>query len=188
MTLSETFGPIRQIAYVVPEIDAAIETWNQQLGVGPFAVAHEVQPLLGARYRGQPAEPVTLNLGFGYIGDVQLELIEQVNAVPSMYREVVDRGGFGQHHYAHCVEDFDAAFDHVMANGFEAVVETGAKGYARMSYVESQRVPGLVLELIEWNDLTRPYFDGIQKLVDTADPGRLVREFELSELASGGSR
>ncbi len=186
--VDELFGPIRQVAYIVTDMDTAIETWHGQLGVGPFAVTRGVQPLRGSRYRGEPSGEVTLSIGFAYIGDVQLELILQLNDTPSMYKESIDRGHFGLHHYAFCVDDFDAAYGHAMANGFEAIVDAGAAGFARMSYVESKRVPGLVCELIEWNRVTRPYFDGIHALLEAADPSRLVHEFDLMELARRGAR
>ena len=181
----ELFGPIRQVAYVVPAIDAAIQAWSEQLGLGPFAVVRGLQPLAGARYRGQPTGDVTLNMGFAYIGDMQLELIEQVDEAPSIYREAIDRGLVGLHHYAFCVEDFAAAYGHAMENGFEAIVDAGEPGVSQMSYVESRRVPGLICELIGWNENTRPYFDGIERFLASADPALLVHELDLAALASG---
>jgi hypothetical protein len=188
MNVRALFGPIRQVAYVVPSVDGAARAWSEQLGAGPFAVAREVRPLAGSRYRGEPSGEVTLNLGFAYLGDVQLELIEQVDDTPSMYREAIDRGHRGLHHYAFCVDDFAAAYGHAVENGFDAIVDAGVPGVARMSYVESQRIPGLICELIEWNDLTRPYFDGIGRFLADADPAKLVHELELSALLRGDAR
>jgi hypothetical protein len=36
--MSRAFGPIRQIAFVVRDIDAAMRQWTEVLGVGPFHV------------------------------------------------------------------------------------------------------------------------------------------------------
>ncbi len=182
------FGPIRQVAYVVPSVDEATKTWSEQLGAGPFAVLREVRPLEGSRFRGEPSHGVTLNLGFAYLGDVQLELIEPLGETPSMYREAIDRGLQGPHHYGFWVEDFDAAYAHALATGFEAIVDAGVPGVARMSYVESRRIPGLVCELIEWNALTRPYFDGVAAFLSEAEPGRLVHETDLATLAARSPR
>ncbi len=181
------FGEVRQTAYLVPDIDQAIEDWGRQLEIGPFALCREITPLAGAKYRGEPTADVVMNVAFAYLGELQLELIQQVNDTPSMYREAIEKRGYGHHHYGFCVEDFDAAYGRAMADGFDAVVDAGVKGYARMSYIESKRIPALVCEVIEWNDLTRPYFDGIRSFLEQADDAQRIHELDLMALVSGGS-
>ena len=66
-----------------------------------------------------------------------------------------------------------------MSNGFCAVMNAGAPGYAQMAYVESEQVPGLMLEIIEWNDLTRPYFDGIGAFLAEVDQNTLKHSYQL---------
>ena len=34
--MSKFLGPIRQLGYVVPDIEAAMEYWSNVLGVGPW--------------------------------------------------------------------------------------------------------------------------------------------------------
>lgn len=183
--LEPLFGPIRQTAYIVPEIEVAIEDWSRHLGIGPFALCRGITPLAGSTYRGEPSDDVEMHVAFAYIGDLQLELIEPVGDTPSMYREAIERRGHGHHHYAFCLEDFDAAYQKATAEDFEAVVDAGVPGVARMSYVESRRIPGLVCELIEWNDLTRPYFDGMHALLAEADESQLIHEVDLTALVTG---
>lgn len=177
--LSPVFGPIKQVAYVVEDIDQAVESWHRQLGIGPFAVVRECQPLAGSKYRGGDAGEVIINIAFAYIDDVQLELIEQVNDTPSMYQEALAKGAHSLHHYCVCVEDYDHALGHALANGFDAIVEAGHPDFCRMSYVESTEIAGLILEIVEWNDFTRPYFDGIQTFLADADPGVLKHDYQL---------
>jgi hypothetical protein len=50
-----------------------------------------------------------------------------------------------------------------------------------MSYMEHPE-SGLILEVIEWNALTRPYFNGIEKKVKALDASQRVHEFKLSDL------
>jgi hypothetical protein len=185
--LSPLFGAVRQTAYIVPDIESAIEDWARQLHVGPFALCREIEPLAGSRYRGAPTGDLTLNIAFAYIGDLQLELIEQVNDTPSMYLEAVEGRGYGHHHYGFCVEAFDEAYERAVAGGFESVVDAGARGYARMSYIESKSIPGLICEVIEWNDFTRPYFDGIHSFLSTADDTKRVHELDLAALVSSSA-
>lgn len=173
------FGPIRQIAYVVDDIEKAINDWHDQVGIGPFALVRNCSPLAGSQYRGQPSGDIAVNLAFAYIDGVQLELIEPVNDTSSLYREALQKGAHSVHHYGVCVEDFPAAYQHAMANGFTAVVDAGVPGVVQMAYVESDRIEGLMFEIIEWNDLTRPYFDGIRGFLDAADDSVLIHHYSL---------
>lgn len=172
-------GAIRQIAYVVEDIDAAIASWHKQLGIGPFARCRNVKPLEGSKYRGAESHGVEIHLAFAYIGDIQLELIQPLGDTSSIYKEAVDRGIHSLHHYGFLVEDFAASYRHAMENGFTPIVDAGVPGIVQMSYVESTEIPGLILELIEWNDLTRPYFDGVQAFLADADPAQLVHDYQL---------
>ena len=185
--LSPLFGPVRQTAYLVADIESAIEDWGRQMRIGPFALCRGIAPLTGATYRGKTSGEVVMNVAFAYIGDLQLELIEQINDTPSMYREAIDQRGYGHHHYGFCIEDFDSAYATAVADDFEAVVDTGVPGVARMSYVESKTVPGLVCELIQWNNFTRPYFDGMHAFLSEADDRKLVHELDLQSLVTGGA-
>ncbi len=179
--LPAIFGPAKQVAYVVRDIDAAMERWRSEHGVGPFLVARNATPLNNAYYRGEKARTNCVHLAFAYIGDMQLELIELVGDTPGLYKEALDRGNDGVHHYAVLVEDFASAYNYALDNGFEAVIDSGVDGLARMSYLEDPE-SGLILEVIEWNPLTRPYFDGLQQRVQAADPAQAVHEFELADL------
>ncbi|MFK7977709.1 MAG: VOC family protein [Halioglobus sp.] len=175
------FGAPKQIAYIVPDIDAAMERWNREHGVGPFLVARNQLPLSNAFYRGEKALPARVNIAFAYVGDMQLELIELIGDTPSLYKEAIDRQVTGVHHYAVCVTDFPTAYHWSLDNGFDAVVDAGMDGLARMSYVENPQT-NLILEVIQWNPLTKPYFEGLERLVKGANPSQTVHEFTLADL------
>lgn len=180
-TLPAIMGPAKQVAYIVRDIDTAIQQWHEQHGVGPFLVARNAAPLSNAYYRGNKAQTARVNIAFAYVDDMQLELIELIGDTPSLYKEALDRAITGVHHYAVCVDDFPAAYDWALDNGYEAVVDAGVDGLARMSYVEN-RDAGLILEVIQWNSLTRPYFEGLETRMKSADAGQLIHEFELADL------
>jgi len=175
------YGPIRQLSYVVTDIDEAMRYWQDSYSVGPFLVARDEIPLQNAFYRGQRSEQVKVNIAFAYIGSMQLELTQLVGSTPSLYQEALDRGISGVHHYAVCVDNFASAYNYALDNGYETVVDSGFDGLARMSYVENTS-EGLILEVIEWNSLTKPYFDEIEKRCKDADEKQLVHEFKLSQL------
>ncbi len=175
------FGEAKQIAYVVDDIDEAMQRWHRDYGVGPFLVTRGAVPLSNAYYRGEKAQTTRLNIAFAYVGDMQLELIELIGDTPGLYTEFLDRGDYGVNHYAVLVDDFPKAYNWALDNGWQAVIDSGVDGLARMSYMESPE-KDMVLEVIEWNPLTRPYFNGLEQLVKAADEQQLVHEFDLKDI------
>ena len=197
-TIAPELGCIRQVAYIVKDIDVAMKEWQVKRGVKGFVVARDAQPLSNASYRGKKKHSVIIDLAFGYLDDLQVELIELKDDTPSMYKEALDRNQVDLQHYAVVVEDFDGAYQFARDKGFETIVDSGVKGIARMSYIEAtdfeknvfdedektfMTTPeghGIILEVIEWNGMTKPYFDTIQQMVDALPEGQLYREFSLS--------
>ena len=57
---------------------------------------------------------------------------------------------------------FSRGLQLALDNSFDAVIDAGMDGLARMSYVENPNT-GLILEVIQWNALTKPYFEGLEK-------------------------
>lgn len=97
-------GAIRQVGYVVRDLDDAIAAWLG-LGVGPWYTIREMTQT-GSEYRGEPSEP-TISIGFTNSGPTQIELIQQHGDTPSIYREFRDAGGDGYHQLAWWTPDFD---------------------------------------------------------------------------------
>ncbi len=140
-----------------------------------------VSPLQNAYYRGEKSGPANVHIAFAYHGDMQLELIEPLHKEPSIYSEATERKITGVHHYAVCVDDFPAAYELATSEGYEAVVDSGVDGLARMSYMEHADT-GIILEIIEWNDLTRPYFETLADMWKEASVKGDDVEFVLADL------
>lgn len=170
------FGPIRQVAYIVPDLDAAIRAWRNAIGAGPFVVYREVNPFRDLVYRGEPSEDVIISIALGRSGPLQLEFIQQHNDTPSIYTEALANGAGGPHHFAFITPDFDAAYAHAMQIGMEAIAETGAPGSPRMAYLGYSGIPGFIAELLEASEASAKYFDGVDRMLDEADPQALVIE------------
>ena len=73
--MSRHFGAIRQVGYVVRDIEAAMLRWVE-LGVGPWFYKARV-PSTEYRYRGVDSPLPELSIAFANSGDVQIELIHQ---------------------------------------------------------------------------------------------------------------
>jgi len=204
-TIAPELGSIQQVAYMVDDIDQAMAHWHSEYGIGPFVVARNEKPMRRAFYRGEKAEDVVVDLAFSYFGELQIELIGFKNDVPSMYKEVIERQQVDLQHYAVLVEDFAAATEFAAQQGFKPIVEAGIKGLAQMHYIEAtdfdknvfavneasfMKTPeghGIVLEVIEFNAMTRPYFDAIKKMVDDMPADQLSKDFKLSSITPVGA-
>ena len=121
--------PVTQVAMVVPDLDAAMTTWWQGLGVGPWHVYTLGRPTMtGMSYRGRPA-PFRIRLGLAFSGGMMLELIEPLEG-PSIWQESLDRaGGSAFQHVAIYVDDYAAAGRTMADHGWRPV-QTG-EGFGR---------------------------------------------------------
>lgn len=126
------FGPVRQLAFVVDNAEAAAAHWAQVHGAGPFWV-YEVD-IADTNYRGETSR-MWATMALGHLGDQQIELIEPRDSTPSVYREFVDGGRSGLHHICYW-HDIDTAANRLMAQGHEMVqrgtTSTGA-GFAYLT-------------------------------------------------------
>lgn len=143
-------GPIRQIGYVVTDLEWAMQSWVE-LGVAPWFVIRGLP--MRALYRGEPCE-TTLSLALSNSGDLQVELIQQEDDTPSIFTEFVASGGPGYHQLAYWTEDFNATMDAVAEAGWP-VVWSGGEGFGvRFAYVEPPNSPATIVEISELTDAT----------------------------------
>lgn len=144
--LTRPFGPIRQIGYVVENVDAAMALWTAQAGIGPWTCFRNV--VLDGRHLGAPAR-ITMNVGLGYQGEVQIELIEVVDdGGASPYRGADGHLLAGQHHVAWLSHDLAGDIARAEASGL-AVRFRGGNATTQVAYLESAASPGTRFELIE---------------------------------------
>ena len=143
-------GSIRQIGYVVTDLEQAIQSWVD-LGVGPWFVIRDLP--MRASYRGVPCE-TTLSLALSNSGDMQLELIQQHDDTPSIFTEFLAGKGPGYHQLAYWTEDFAATMKAVESAGWP-VVWSGGEGFGvRFAYVEPPNSPVHISQVVEISELT----------------------------------
>ncbi len=156
-------GAVRQIGYVVPDLDQAMAQWLS-LGVGPWFVLRG-QTQTGS-YRGQPCT-VSLSVTFANSGDLQVELIHQDDETPSIYREFAAAGRNDFHQLAWWAADFESALQSAEGAGWPVVWSGGGDGAVRYAYLEGPAGPATIVELMELNELTL----GMASLVKEAAAG-----------------
>lgn len=179
--MSLYFGEIRQLGYVVRDIEAAMAYWSTTLGVGPWFYNPKV-PIKNYRYRGQAHEPHN-SVALANSGFVQVELIQCRNDVPSMYRDFLQAGHTGLQHVAYWTDNYDADLTRLTQRGFKAVMsgEVGERG--RFVYFDTEYHPGTVIELSEVAGPKGRMFDLIRAASQGWDGSQPVRPFpDLSKL------
>jgi hypothetical protein len=140
-------GEVLQYAYTVPDIDSAAQAWADRLGVGPWFVRGPFSPP-DARYRGEPTT-MTVSLARAFSGTTMLELVQQHDDEPSVYRETIDAVGYGFHHYGVGVDDFETSVATNVAAGYDVAFSDTVPNGARIAYLDTtSALPGM-LEIIE---------------------------------------
>ena len=145
--MSRFLGQIRQLGYVVPDIEAAMNYWSQTLGVGPWYYNPKV-PIKNYRYKGESHEPHN-SVALANSGFIQVELIQTRNDVPSMYQDFRKTSKSGLQHVAYWTEEYDRDLDRLIGLGWQPVMqgEVGERG--RFIYFDTEFHPGTVIELSE---------------------------------------
>jgi len=173
--VSRTFGQIAQIGYVVVDIEASMQQWIRH-GVGPWFYIERVQTDY-FRHRGVDS-PVQMSIALANSGDVQLELIQQRNDAPSMYRELLDTGRSGAQHIAHWTTDFQDLYDRALAVGYTVSQEGQIGGeQGRFAYFDTEHDQGTVIEISDISGAKGQMFAYIRREAanwDGADPIRRV--------------
>lgn len=143
----QPFGGVMQTAFVVEDIRASIGHFQEDCAAGPFFLLdHFVGP--DQYYRGEKST-ADVTIAMGFIGHMQVELIQPLDGNPSVYRETIKTRGYGFHHFGIACEDVEAELPGYLARGyslaFKAAVPTGGS----VAYLESssQTAPGFI-ELI----------------------------------------
>lgn len=172
--MSRIFGAVRQNGYVVRDIETALRHWTTVLGVGPFFY-FERAPITEFSYRGA-ASPLDVSIALANSGDLQIELIQQRNDAPSMYRDFLAAGREGLQHVAYWTEAFETELARCLAAGLvvgQAGVAGGANG--RFVYFDTEAHPGTVVELSDASGPKGAFFRHVAEAARTWDGRDPVR-------------
>ena len=125
----QPMGGIAQTAFVVEDLQAAVDHWITNTGAGPFFVLpHFLVP--GQTYRGEESQ-ADITIAMGFAGHMLIELIQPLDDNPSVYRETIEHRGYGFHHFGLACVDVDAASRDYQQRGyaeaFRAAVPTGGE-------------------------------------------------------------
>jgi Glyoxalase/Bleomycin resistance protein/Dioxygenase superfamily len=174
--MSRIFGQPAQLGYVVRDIRAAMDAWLDH-GVGPWFYLETVETD-AFRHRGEDS-PLEMSVALANSGDLQIELIQQRNDAPSMYKEFLDAGREGFQHISYWTTDYDALYEQAAAHGF-VVGHEGCIGgdQGRFAYFEhaSTRGTGTVIEISDVSGPKGMFFGHIREVAAGWDGSEPIRQ------------
>jgi len=173
--VSRIFGKVAQNGYVVKDIRSEMDHWVG-LGVGPWFYMGRVE-MDWFRHRGEDSEPPEVSIALANSGDLQIELIQQRNDAPSMYREFIDAGHEGLQHMSYWSEDYQSLYDKVLGLGFEIGHEGCIGGeQGRFAYLDTQTTPGTVIEISDVSGAKGMFFEHVRSEAENWDGSDPIRE------------
>lgn len=163
-----------QTAFVTDDIHASMRELSRTLGAGPWFL-RERGVFPNQVYRGQPST-TALAIAMGYAGDMQIEIIQQLDDSASVYLEHTERNGYGLHHFGVAASDYPAALAHYAGLGFTLAYEAEVANGARVGYFDTHGRFAAMIEVIEFLPATEAMFERFRDSArgwDGTDPVRL---------------
>jgi hypothetical protein len=152
-------GQIMQMAYVVQDIRAAMNWWLMDGKTGPWFL---LESFTGPdqMYRGeQSLADVAIAMSFN--GHMNIELIQPKDDHPSVYKETIEKKGYGFHHIGIAVDDTEAEASAYIARGFEEAFSADVPSGGRVRYVDDGVTEPGFIELIPATPGMDEMFTGI---------------------------
>ena len=161
-------GVIVQTAYVVENLDKAIDYWTSTVGAGPFFVLRGYDQMEQLEHRGKKGY-FNCDFAFGQAGSVQVELIQINSDAPNVFADTYpkgSRGGF--HHVAMFPKDLEAAIAAYQRQGLDLVMR-GNFGTTPIAFIDTRPLLGFMVELYPATDDMRAMYQMVADAAKTWD-------------------
>lgn len=152
---------VMQAAFVVDDLDAAIERWMTTIQTGPFFVLRDASPE-NFIYRGKPAK-IVMDIAICQAGPIQVELIKPKSAGPNIYTDMVPAGAQVYHHQCYVTDDLEAERARFAAMDVELAQEADTGGI-RFAYFDTRKRIGCMSEVVQRSE----GFDDLSKMIADA--------------------
>jgi hypothetical protein len=171
--MSRLFGPMRQVGIVVRDIEKAMRHWVEVCGVGPWFYTEQL-PMDEFRYKGRIYD-LKVSIALANSGDVQLELIQQRNDVPSLYSDFLAAGHEGMQHWSSWPVNYYEIRERALTSGWE-IGQEGDTPRGPFIYFLNEGHPGTIIEMAEATPVRMRIFDQVREAAlnwDGRDPIRI---------------
>jgi hypothetical protein len=165
--MSRIFGKVRQMGYVVCDIEAAMKHWAEVLGVGPWVYTKKIITT-DFRYNGKPYD-LDMSIAVANSGDIQIELIQQRSDTPSMYRDFLQAHGEGFHHMSAWTTDINGEVERLLKMGYK-IGQEGVISESRFVYFDTEGLhPCTVYEIYDVSNGMIETFDQLRETAELWD-------------------
>ncbi len=134
---------IDQIGIVVKNMAKAVEFYKKFFNIDDIPVMEA--PPASSEIRGEPVQ-YKLKLGFGRVGDIQIELIEVLEG-RSPYSAFLEQGREGFHHVGFYVDDLEGEIARMADIGIQVYARGDIMG-TKWAYLDTEIQTGTTYELI----------------------------------------
>lgn len=164
---------VKQLGYYVESLERSAELFRTMLGTGPFVDlgVSEPETLL---YRGKESA-MRSRCALGYLGTMQIELIEVQTEEPDVYKEL---GHYGLHHICIWADDVDQVIQDFTNADVDIVMEMISSQGLKVVYFDARETLG---SFIEVNAPLTQLAEGIQAL-SAKDDGNMPALIPLQAL------
>jgi hypothetical protein len=133
---------INQLGYVYKDIKKQAKILEENLDLPKFAFL-ENKPTK-YNYRGKETI-VQTTIGFSRSLNVQVELIQLISG-ECIFKEFIDAGKEGLHHFGIFVDDVDAIVKDYVGRGYSVVHEGITAGVQKVAYIDTYNDFGVYIE------------------------------------------
>ena len=141
-------GKFAHVGFAIGDLEQTILELKRILDGDSFQIIDEVDTT-DFDYLGAQTDP-ELRVGIGTLSGLPVELIEQSNEAPSPYYDDIRKGLERPHHLAFTSSNYDLDKTYLEQQGGEIIFSCDKSG-STFSYFRFERLPGLVIELMEIN-------------------------------------
>jgi hypothetical protein len=126
------------------------------LGAGPFFCGNFVNR--DYLYRGQRST-CEIEVAFGYLKDMQIQIVRQIDSTPSIYTEILDAhpGNVAFHHTLFLTDDIDADMARFEAAGMATAALMEPEGM-RVAFMDSVPRMGAMVEFFQMSPFFEDFF------------------------------
>jgi len=164
-----------QIAFTVPDLEAACREWAERVGAGPFLIRQHMS--VAATHDGQPAI-YDHSAAFGQWGPLMLELVELHECSPAPLNDAFRHSAPNAvNHYAYFVEDLEASSAALQKQGFPLIMELVSSSGMQVHFLDGRSTIGGHIEIYEGNEHIRAHYAKVAELAqdwDGSDPVRYM--------------
>ncbi|TFG08895.1 MAG: hypothetical protein EU539_01115 [Promethearchaeota archaeon] len=135
---------INQLGYVYKDIEKQAKLMESLYDIPKFAYFENKDN--NFKYRGKDTK-ISTKIALSRIFNIQIELIQLLEG-ECIFKEFIDSGREGLHHFGIFVDDVDAWVEKFRKKGI-GVVHAGQTGPQKVAYVDTEETFGLFLEFQE---------------------------------------